>query len=72
MKKSSDNDIIFRAKNIYVSPIVRGTASLLPYSALLAASDTPVPPDPISNSYVIEGQGVDSYFEEGDLGNTWN
>lgn len=64
--------MMFKTKPKYISPTVRGAVSLLPDSALLAASVPRPDPDPISNSYVIEGQEVDSYWESSDLNNTWN
>lgn len=59
--------MVYRMKNYYISPALSGTASLQPEDALLVASGPQV-----ESSYVIEGQEVQNYFEEGDLSNAWD
>ena len=59
--------MVYRMKNYYISPALRGAASLQPEGALLVASGPQV-----DSSFVIEGQEVQDYFEEGDLSNAWD
>lgn len=61
---------MFKTKPKYITPIVRGSVLIQSEDALLANSGI-TPPPSLTMDYTIQGQTVESYFEEDDLGNAW-
>lgn len=55
------------SREVFVSPRITTAVSLLPENAWLVASGPNV-----DSSYIIEGQEVDNYFEEGALSDDWD